>query len=96
MAGEHFGIAMSKTETPDGGLWFDGDGFRAYMILAVSPHAEATGEGAEHPCDHACESVAWDVIAYARERGWYTPAEDENPDPLEYYAEQRREALGAA
>lgn len=96
MAGEHFGITMTTTRAPDGSDWYDGDALRAHMILAVSPHAEATGEGANHPCDHACESIGWDLIAYARERGWYTPTEDEFDDPREYLAEQHREAFGEA
>jgi len=87
IVGEHFGIEWTEDPTSDGGVRSVGDSALAYAILAASPHADVTGEGADHPCDHACESVAWDVIAYARERGWYAPAEDEHPDPMDEAAE---------
>jgi hypothetical protein len=70
------------------GLGTDGDweaaaGGTAHMLLVASPRADVTGEGGDvHPCDHAGEAVAWDVIAIARERGWYTPTADECEDPL--------------
>jgi hypothetical protein len=75
----HFGLGVTPDEWEEGGV---GSG-TARMILAVSPHADVTGEGSLYPCDHARESVAWDVIAVARERGWYTPTHDECGDPLE-------------
>jgi hypothetical protein len=62
---------------------FDGDAARAYLVLAASPHAEATRNTQLHPGHHAQEAAAWDVIAIARARGWYTPTEDECADPLE-------------
>jgi hypothetical protein len=55
----------------------------ARMLLVASPRADVTGDGGDvHPCDHAGEAVAWDLIALARERGWYTPTADEFADPL--------------
>jgi hypothetical protein len=65
----------------------------ARMLLVASPRADVTGDGGDvHPCDHAGEAVAWDVIVIARERGWYTPTPGEAPDPLldhEAYGEDR-------
>jgi hypothetical protein len=72
---KHFGLIWSACE--------DGDTATARMILAASPHAPVAGVGSDvHPCDHATEAVAWDVIAIARERGWYTPPGGECSDPL--------------
>jgi hypothetical protein len=74
---KHFGLGSFESG------WDDDNNGTARMILAVSPHTEVTGEGGEvHPCDHAREAVAWDLIALARERGWYTPTADEFADPL--------------
>ncbi len=39
---EHFGIAVTKTPDAHGGVVFDGDASAAHLILAVSPHSEAT------------------------------------------------------
>jgi hypothetical protein len=86
----HFGLEVTERRKKDGGAWIDGDTTRARLILAVSPRADATGEGSDvHPCDHAREAVAWDVIAVARERGWYTSTDDEDPDPLAEVGETR-------
>jgi hypothetical protein len=86
LAEDYFGVTFTERPMSDGG-GFDGDSARAHLVLAASPHAGFTGEGAEHPCDHARESVAWDVIALARDRGWYVPTPDEFEDPaLEVFA----------
>jgi hypothetical protein len=75
--GNYFGLP----DDPDS--WEAGVGNEsAWMILAVSPHAASTGDGGAYAVDHAREAVAWDVVAIARERGWYVPAEDENEDPV--------------
>jgi hypothetical protein len=74
--GDYFGLPGDVES------WEAGTGDEtARMILAVSPHAASTGEGAPYPVDHAREAVAWDVVAIARERRWYTPSEDECEDP---------------
>lgn len=73
--GRHFGLGTQDE-------WEEGVGTgTARMILVASPHTEATGYGADYPCDHAREAVAWDVIVIARERGWYVPTEDECEEP---------------
>lgn len=78
----HFGLRVEETIHEDGDASYEGDSGTAHAILSASPHADSTGEGAVHPCDHAKEAVAWDVIAIARERGWYTPTPDESKDPV--------------
>lgn len=90
LAAEHFGVTFARRTLRNGDEVIDGDSARARLILAVSPHADSTGEGDNvHPCDHARESVGWDVIAYARAQGWYTPTDDETQDPILEHAECR-------
>ncbi len=76
-AARHFNLGAGEDE------WDRADSGTARMILAASPHADATGDGACYPGDHAREAVAWDLLAIARARGWYTPTKDECPDPAE-------------
>jgi len=68
------GEALGVDEIPHGSVM---------MLLAVSPHAESIGGyGHRTARDWLEAAVTWDVIATARERGYYTPAEDESTDPL--------------
>jgi hypothetical protein len=79
----HFGLEVARTKCPDGGETFDGDAARAHYILAASPHTESTeDEGFFHSCYHATTAAAWDVIALARDLGWYVPTADETEDPM--------------
>jgi len=71
--GNYFGIGVYGAE---------GDSEIARVILALSPHADASGVGSDvDPRDHAREAAAWDVIVHARHAGWYEPTEDESLDP---------------
>ncbi len=76
-AARHFNLGAGEDE------WDRADTGTARLILAASPHADATGDGACYPGDHAREAVAWDLLAIGRARGWYTPTADECPDPAE-------------
>lgn len=78
----HFGLMVTKEDLEDGSTRRHGNTIAAALVLTASPHAEATdGDGFYHLADHATEAAAWDVIALARERGWYTPTEEECEDP---------------
>lgn len=64
---EHFGLRVVDPATAD-------------MILAVSPSAgQASDPNQEVSSFNASYACAWDVLAVARARGWYTPAADEEP-----------------
>lgn len=79
-------------------------GFRelqaAHLLALVSPQAGVVGVGDAGGLvelrDAAAEAVAWDVIAIARERGWYTPTSDEAEDPLLRDAQAHARAVRAA
>ena len=82
LAAAHFGVELTCTPDPAGDCeLLSGDEPAAHLILAVSPHAASTGEGAVHVCAHAMQAVAWDVVSYAREQGWYVPDQGEYPEP---------------
>src|SRR5512133_60901 len=82
LAATHFGVELTCTPDPSGECeLLSGDEATAHLILAVSPHAASTGEGAVHVCAHAMQAVAWDVVSLARERGWYVPEGGEYPEP---------------
>ena len=82
LAAAHFGIELTCTPDPAGECeLLSGDETTAHLILAVSPHAASTGEAAVHVCAHAMQAVAWDVVSFARERGWYVPDPEEYPEP---------------
>jgi hypothetical protein len=52
-------------------------------LLAVSPHAECmTGYGFQTPRGWLITAITWDVIACARGRRYYIPAEGECADPI--------------
>ncbi len=71
--GRHFRIGVNGDE---------GDPEIARVLLALSPHAHATGDGSDvDPRDHAREAGAWDVIVHARRAGWYVPTPDETTGP---------------
>lgn len=78
---EHFGVGVTKIEHENGRVEYAGDERTAYLLLAVSPHTESTCGDVYHPGYHAQDAAAWDVIALARKRGWYTPAPTECGDP---------------
>lgn len=61
----------------------EGDRAMAEFVLAVSPNAEAMASNWTHPCYWARAAACWDVILVARERGWYTPASNEQWMPGE-------------
>lgn len=78
----HFGLKVTETRSEDW-IYYDGNEDVARLIMAASPHAtasEAFGQ-APHVCHLAADAALWDVIAHARARGWYTPVENEDPDP---------------
>jgi hypothetical protein len=85
LAAAWFGLEVARDEDGDSGsVTIDADARAAHLILAASPHAESTdcaGGGWNHVCYHAHSAAAWDVIALARERGWYVPTADESEDP---------------
>ncbi len=77
-AARHFNLGAGEAE------WERADSGTARLILAASPHADATGDGSNvYPGDHAREAVAWDLLAIGRARGWYTPTADECEDPAD-------------
>jgi hypothetical protein len=82
LAAAHFGVKVTERTLANGDTLYLGDEVRARLILAASPRTGVTGEGETVVCNHAREAVGWDVIGYARERGWYTPTADETQDPL--------------
>jgi hypothetical protein len=72
----HFGIEVDHVD----GYRVERDPATAALILATSPSAEATyDDGQGLPSSHAKQAISWDVLVIARARGWYTPAEDEEP-----------------
>lgn len=80
----HFGLGVDRGVTEYGGRplqTFDGDESAAYMVLACSPHAADTDDNWNHPCFHARNAAAWDLITVARARGMYAPAADELEAP---------------
>ncbi len=82
LAATHFGVELTSAPDPDGEcVVLRGDEQTAHLILAVSPNAPSICDGSAHPCEHAMQAVACDVVAIARERRWYVPAENEYPDP---------------
>jgi hypothetical protein len=81
LCADRFGLHVTRRTNGYGYEKFDGDDAAAYLILAASPHAEATDDHQNHPAYHAVDAVLWDVITLARERGWYTPTIEECEDP---------------
>jgi hypothetical protein len=82
---KRLGIEVKTIEDADGGRSFHGDAEAAYLVLALSPHTEATDTTGQldcpHPGYHATEAATWDVIAVARARGMYVPGPTEYEDP---------------
>ncbi len=74
---ERFGVEVHRTTDAP---YYEGDEVTAEMICAISPAHERWDpeEDWNHPgyCARAC--IADDVLAIARERGWYVPTEDES------------------
>ncbi len=81
LCSEHFGLTVKLIRTVNGER-LRGHHTRAAFVLDASPHTDVTGDGAFTACDHATEAAAWDLVAYAREAGWYVPTADEAQLPL--------------
>jgi hypothetical protein len=75
LVAKRFGLEVIEGDS------LDGDATAAWLILAASPHADPLEDEWQHPCYHAMVAAGWDLIALARERGWYTPTRDEHEDP---------------
>jgi hypothetical protein len=86
LCAEHFGIRVDEVERVEDGRSYlydvERDPRTADMILEVSPSAEGGSvTGQDVPSFNAKYSIAWDVLAVARARGWYRPPHDECPSP---------------
>ncbi len=75
LASAHFGLEVQRLENVPrkGDVTYTGDHATAYAILAVSPSSERTEDGYNHVAFQAKDAAALDVLAIARQRGWYAP-----------------------
>jgi hypothetical protein len=79
--GERFGVQVEEVDRGDGISTYEGDEVAAALVVAVSPAAVTSWDGHDwyHPGHRALACVAYDVIAVARARGFYTPEPEECP-----------------
>ncbi len=94
---DHFGLDVEVLEhTPPGYTTYQGDDAGAYLVLAVSPAAQAEEDsvydGWPHIAFAAKAWAAWDVVFTARKLGFYAPSSDEEPGPGTEFASQPAEA----
>ncbi len=74
---ERFGLQVKTTQN-DGLEFTDSDGVTAHVVLAVSPSAAPLdAEGSCHLVDWAVSAAGWDVVLYARAKGWSKPVPGE-------------------
>ena len=77
LCGEHFGCRATRVAF----AYYTGPVGPSLMLLAVSPHGEATEGDWCHVSQWAQEAAAWDVLTVARKRGFYTMAPGEERVP---------------
>jgi hypothetical protein len=85
---DYFGLDITKTKD---GEWVlvNGDHETAHTILAVSPSAEDLDDNWTHVCYWAVAAAAWDVLLYARAKGWSKPVRGEQLYRSRYEEEKR-------
>ncbi len=74
---ERFGLRVKATQE-DGAEFTEADAVAAHVILAVSPSAAPLeAEGWLHVANWAVSAAGWDVLLYARAKGWSKPVAGE-------------------